>query len=235
MSITEIPEQVTATAPMLSKALREGGYLTVTVRSASGQHVTIDLVCRKKNAGGKGWVSRTTKLGRVGFDAADAIEARDPRYDYPENYVGRFYKDSAEWKAGKGADGARVWVAEKIIAAALSGVLNFATSEVFVSTKCSSCGRKLTHPESVEVLTGPECRKQANVGKPAPGKPAAWYADVVVPGIDEMSAEQLFDYLDSARAAMTEPDASPAVREEMRKVIAQVNIKLGRPVHALSA
>lgn len=167
MSITEIPEQITATGPILRKALLDGGYLTVTVRSASGKHVTIDLVCRKKKAGGQGWVSRATKAGRVGFTAGDVIEARDPRLEYPENYVGRFYKDTAEWKAGTHADGKRVWVAERIIGAALSGELSFASAEVFVSTKCSSCGRKLTHPESVEVLEGPECRGAKNIGKPA--------------------------------------------------------------------
>jgi hypothetical protein len=245
MSITavEVPEQITATGAILAKAIREGGYATVTVRSPSGDHVTVDLVVRKKNAGGQGWVSRATKAGRVGFDAGDAIEARHPHLEYPDNYVGRFYKDTGEWKAGKGADGKRVWVAERIITAALTGVLNFAKAEVFISTKCTVCGRKLTHPESIEELKGEECGgykhsgKAAKTEKPAkaPEAPAAWYADVEVPGIDEMSPEQLLDYLDSARAAMTEPDASPAVREEMRKVIAQLNIKLGRPVHVLSA
>jgi hypothetical protein len=165
-SVIEVPEQITATGPVLRKALVEGGYATVTVRSASGAHVTVDLIVRKKKDGG-GWVSRATKAGRVGFQDGDAIEARHPHLDYPDNYVGRFYKDTGEWKAGKGADGKRVWVAEKIISAALSGVLDFASSEVFISTKCTSCGRKLTHPESIETLMGEECGGYKHSGKAA--------------------------------------------------------------------
>lgn len=247
-TITEVPEQVPATAELLARAVREGGYVTVTVRSPSGAHVTVNLVARKKRPGGQGWVPRSTREGRVGFDAGDAIEARDPRMEYPENYIGRFYKDTGEWKAGRGVDGSRVWVAERIIGAALSGVLNFARSEVFLSTHCVVCGRKLTHPESIEELTGEECGGRRNVGRSArrTSGPAVAVAQPetaaepvaeqpCLPGLDRLGPDQLLDLIDSARGAMTEPDASSEVREEMRKVIARANAVLGRPSHRLAA
>jgi hypothetical protein len=225
-STTAVPEQITATGPMLQKALVEGGFATVTVRSASGEHVTVDLVVRKKKAApAKGWVSRATKEGRVGFQDGDAIEARHPHLEYPENYVGRFYKDSGEWKAGKGADGKRVWVAERIIAAALTGVLNFATAEVFLSTKCSVCGRKLTHPESIETLKGEECGGYKHKGKAAKTAAAAKVAGEYP--LDGLSPEQLYDLLDSVKAAGSEPDASQAVRDEMAEMAVRINEKLG--------
>jgi hypothetical protein len=166
-SIIEVPEQVTATPELLGRVIRTGGYATVTLRShRSGEHVTVNLIVRKKRPGGEGFVSRATRAGRVGFEDGDVIEARDPRREYPENYIGRVYKDTGEWRSGRGADAVRAWVAQTVIRAALTGA-PFARSDVFLSTHCCICGRKLTHPESVEEMTGEECGGRRNRGRAA--------------------------------------------------------------------
>lgn len=162
----QVPEQVTATPEMVRAAVLDGGHATVTVKSPSGRHVTIQLVCRAKKASGQGWVSRATQAGRVGFGDAACIEARDPDLEYPENYIGRFYKDTGEWKAGRSADGARVWTAERVIGLAL-GSATFESAEVFLATQCCVCARPLRHPESIAELIGPECSGRRREGRAA--------------------------------------------------------------------
>lgn len=150
------PHGVVADPERVRHALEHGGRAVVTVRSwKSGKHVTIVLVARKRRPEGSGWVPRNTSAGRVGIGEADAIEARDPELEYPDNYVGRFYLDTGEWRAGKDADGARVWTAERVIAYALAG--QDLQSEVFLASQCSYCGKQLTDPESIERGIGPEC------------------------------------------------------------------------------
>lgn len=137
-------------------ALENGGRAVVTVRShKTGKHVTLVFTARKKKPGGHGWVSRATTAGRVGVLAADALEVRDPEREYPDNYVGRFYFNTGEWRAGKDADAARVYASEKVIAFALSGVP--LKSDVFLAAQCSFCGKGLTDPQSIERGIGPEC------------------------------------------------------------------------------
>lgn len=146
---------VQADGPRIRKALEDGGRAVVTVRSrATGKHVTITLTARKRKPDGQGWVSRGTIEGRVGALAADVLEARDPQREYQENYIGRLYLDTGAWKAGKAADGARVWTAERVIAFAFGGSLDH---DVFLATECSYCGKKLFDPQSVERGIGPEC------------------------------------------------------------------------------
>lgn len=167
--VAEVDEEhgVLATPARLRRALDDGGRAEVTLRShQTGKHVTVVLICRKKKSDGKGWIPRTTSDGRVGFAAADCIEARDPQLEYPENYVGRFYKDTGEFKAGKDADGARVFTAEKLISSALSG--QPLKSDVFIATTCCACGKKLTDPESIEDGIGPECKGKATKSQAVP-------------------------------------------------------------------
>lgn len=170
MTLTEMAEQLeidraprtaleygaVATPERVRRALEFGGRALVTVRSAkSGHHVTVNMVARARKRGG-GFVPRNTVAGRIGIaEGATAIEVRDPGADYPDNYVGRFYLDTGEWRAGRSADGARVWTAERVLAYALQG--RALPGEVFLAAQCSSCGKTLTDPVSVERGIGPEC------------------------------------------------------------------------------
>lgn len=147
--------------PEKVRAALENGFAEITVRSwKTGKHVTVQIVGRKKKAGGHGWVSRTTTEGRVGWEnGADVLEGRDPLKEYPENYVGRLYLDSGEWKPGKDADPIRAWTVAQLLGYAAGRFpLN---SDVFLAASCSSCGKKLTDPESIEELIGPECKGKA--------------------------------------------------------------------------
>jgi hypothetical protein len=156
----------TATPEQVRTALHHGRAL-VTLRShATGKHVTVLFVGRKRKDDGKGWVPRTTAAGRVGLgNGADCLEVRDVLRDYPQNYVGRLYVPEAEWKAGGDADGIRVYAAEKVLAYALDGVSLL--SEVFLATQCAICGHGLHDPESIERGVGPECFGKATGSKVA--------------------------------------------------------------------
>lgn len=152
---------VLATAEMVAAALRDGGRAQVTIRSReTGQHVKVLLTARKRRDGGEGFLPRTSRAGRVGIQDATVIEARDPEQEYPDNYVGRLYLDSNEWRAGRGADAKRVWAAEKVLTYALGGYDLLRVADVFLATQCSSCGRKLDDPTSIERGIGPECYGQ---------------------------------------------------------------------------
>jgi hypothetical protein len=138
----------------LQRALREGGRATVTVTSGkTGQHVTVTLITRVRD--GEGWVSRARKDGRVGILDADVLEARDTALEYPQNYIGRLYMDTGEWKPSMQAERSRVWTAERVIAAARSG--RALAHDLKVASECSCCGRELTDPVSIDRGIGPEC------------------------------------------------------------------------------
>lgn len=157
---------VVASPARVKAALENGGRAVVTVRShKTRKHVTVVFVARKRRESG-GWVPRNTSAGRVGIGGADAIEARDPDLEYPNNYVGRFYLDTGEWRAGREADGARVYAAEKVIAYALAG--QELSSEVFLATECSYCGHQLKDPVSIERGVGPECYGKHTGSKAVP-------------------------------------------------------------------
>lgn len=147
-----------AATPEQIKAALTAGRALITLRShATGKHVTILVTGRKKKDGGKGWVSRATKEGRVGLEnGADALQVTDILREYPEDYVGRLYTDSMTWKAGQAADPIRVYAAEKVLAYALDGIA--LQSEVFLATTCTNCGKQLWDPESIEDQMGPECK-----------------------------------------------------------------------------
>ena len=163
----DVPESVLTTPDKLQALLIDGGYATVTVHNATKKtHVTLTVVARKRKPDGKGYISRATKLGRVGLGQADLLEVRDPDREYPENYVGRWYKDGG-WKAGGEADAIRAAVAAKVLAWALAGGDMWGEAEVRVSTRCQVCGKKLTHPESIDDLIGPECKGQKTTSSTA--------------------------------------------------------------------
>ncbi|HEX7088690.1 MAG TPA: DUF6011 domain-containing protein [Longimicrobiales bacterium] len=168
--MTEVPESVLVGPERLQAVLIDGGYATVSMKNtATGKHVTLQVVGRKRKPDGKGWISRQTALGRVGLAAGDVLEVRDPDREYPDNYVGRWYKGAqGGWKAGQGADVPRAKAAHKLLDWALAGGDMWTGVEVRLATRCSECGRKLTHPESIDIMTGPECAGKKTAGQAAP-------------------------------------------------------------------
>lgn len=147
-----------ATPERLKAALDNGGRATISVRSKkTGAHVTVCFVAKKKEADGRGYVSRTTIEGRVGLKAADVIFVDDPTLEWPEGKVGAFYLDTGEWKPAKGADPARTWAAEKAFAWAHGRGALDEQAEVFIELSCCFCGKPLTDPVSIERGIGPEC------------------------------------------------------------------------------
>lgn len=152
-----IPTEVAADAAMVRSALEDGGRAEVTVRSrATGKHVTLVFAAKKARPSGKGYLPRNTTEGRVGILDADRIDVTDAHAEFPENRVGgyvlktgRFYADTDE--------AARRWAAEKVLAWALGDFDLDAKAEVFLATRCCVCAHKLTDPESVERMMGPDC------------------------------------------------------------------------------
>lgn len=166
--MSSTPEKVQADQALMSLAL-EGGRAAVTVRShRTGQHVKVVIVGRKKKDGGKGFVPRTSKAGRVGINEADVMEVRDPDREYPDNYVGRLYLDTGEWRSGRDADPLRAWTAERIFAFATGAFALDAQADVYLAVECARCGRKLEDPVSIERMVGPECYGKRTGSKNAP-------------------------------------------------------------------
>lgn len=156
----EIPQEVLASAEDLRRMLDDGGRVDVTVRSKrTGAHVKVALSCKKRRPEGeRGYVSRATVAGRVGYPAADKIDVLDPDLEWPESKIGAWGKRSHRFYTEDGADTARVWTAEHVILFALGEFPALAEqAEVLVSTRCICCGRKLTDPVSVSRMVGPEC------------------------------------------------------------------------------
>lgn len=150
---------VQATPEMIREALENGGRAAVTIRSrVTGAHVKVVFSARLRE--GERFIPRNQVRGRVGIGEATVLEGRDPEREYPDNYVGRLYLDTGEWRAGRDADRARTWAAEAVIGYALGGGV-YERTEFFLQTQCSHCGRPLTDPESIQRLVGPECYGRA--------------------------------------------------------------------------
>lgn len=152
------PEPTPATPERLKAALETGGRAVVSVRSKkTGAHVTVCFVAKKKEADGRGYVSRATIEGRVGLKEADVVFVDDPTLDWEDGKVGGFYLGTGEWKPEKDADPARVWAAEKAFSWAHGSFDLDEKAEVFMELSCSFCGKPLTDPVSVERGVGPDC------------------------------------------------------------------------------
>lgn len=150
--------ETAATPDRLKAALENGGRAVVSVRSKkTGAHVSVCFVAKKKEADGRGFVSRATIEGRVGLKAADVIFVDDPTLPWPDGKIGAFYLDTGEWKPAKAADPARVWAASKTFAWAHGSFALDEQAEVFIELSCCYCGKPLTDPVSVERGIGPEC------------------------------------------------------------------------------
>lgn len=155
-----IPDQVAADGELVRRLLEEGGRVRASVRSrATGRHVNVLLIAKRKGADGK-FVSRATQEGRVGIGNAVVVFAEDPDRPWPDNRLGSFWLDTGEWKPAPGGDPARQWAAFALLRYGLSDFALDEQAEVFVATQCSRCGKQLTDPVSVERGQGPECAKQ---------------------------------------------------------------------------
>jgi hypothetical protein len=160
LTVTVDGDTVVAASPdQIREALENGGRARVTVRSGrTGAHVKLIMTARLRQ--GDRFVPRNQRAGRVGIGEATVLEVRDAAREYPENYVGRLYLDTGEWRSGREADRARVWAAEAVIAYALNGA-HYAQTEFFLATQCSHCGHKLEDPISIQRGIGPECYGRA--------------------------------------------------------------------------
>jgi hypothetical protein len=165
----EIPESIQADAARVLRALEDGGRAEITLRSKkTGAHVYLLLSCKKRRPEGKGYLPRNTAAGRVGYREADKVDAVDPDLEYPENRVGAYGKVSDRFYPEKGADAARVWAADHVISWALGAYPALdAQADVFLHTRCSSCGIKLKDPISITRGLGPECHGKATGSKKA--------------------------------------------------------------------
>ena len=155
-------ETVLADRERVGKALREGGYATITVRSLeTGRHVTLTFSAKKRGKNGR-FVSRATKEGRVGMLDADTVFVDDPNRDA----VGRFDPKTGEFKAAANAAPGAVWAATKLLAWTARPIPALEDhAEVFMALKCDTCARKLTDPVSIERGRGPECAGKATGSK----------------------------------------------------------------------
>jgi len=147
-----------ASSERLKAALELGGRAVVSVRSKkTGAHVTLCFVAKKKEADGRGYVSRATVEGRIGLGEASTVFVDDPTLEWPDGKVGAFHLDTGEWKPTKDADPARVWAAERAFAWARGSFDLGEKAEVFMELSCSFCGKPLTDPVSIERGVGPDC------------------------------------------------------------------------------
>lgn len=162
-----VPDVVPADAALVRSALENGGKVEVTVRSKkTGDHVYVTLTCKKGKPGG-GFLSRATAAGRVGLGEATIVDATDPNREFPDNRIGTYSVARKHMNVKLGSDIHRGWAATKIMAWVRGEFALTDVADVFIATRCCRCGRKLTHPESVAALVGPECRNKANAGQHA--------------------------------------------------------------------
>lgn len=144
------------------EALVEGGYMVASVRSKkSGQHVSLVLAAKAARDGG-GYVSRSTKAGRVGLDGAAVVY-----FDRPDGeYVGKLDLLTGEFRFARAASDAERWTAQKLVAYAKGNYPALDTlADVFLARQCSVCHRRLEHPESIAAGIGPECAGRRNRGR----------------------------------------------------------------------
>ena len=141
-------------------SLVEGGRVRVTVQSKeTGRHLTVRLACKAKGPNGR-YISRARLEGRVGYEQADAVfaDGGDPAFS---GWVGTYYPRSGKWYPAEDAQEAPGswygWAAQAVIAWAMGEGDLEQQAEVSIEAECSSCGRALTDPESIERGIGPEC------------------------------------------------------------------------------
>lgn len=165
---TVIPTEVPADLAKVMGALTNGGRAEITVRSKkSGEHVYVTLTCKQRKPDGKGFVSRATAAGRVGIQDAHIVDCTDPNREFPDNRIGTYATKSGKFNPRAEADPKRVWAADFLLRWVRGEIDITGCADIFIATRCCRCGRKLTHPESVVGLIGPECRNHANEGKHA--------------------------------------------------------------------
>lgn len=150
--------EAVADAAAVKRALEIGGRATLSVRSRkSGDHVTVQFAAKKREEGGRGFVSRATIEGRVGIRDADVVFVDDPTLMWPDGKIATFLPSTGEWKPAKGVDPARLWAAQRVFAWARGAYDLEEKAEVFIELTCCFCGKPLTDPVSIERGIGPDC------------------------------------------------------------------------------
>lgn len=154
-----IPSERTRVGRILS-----GGHLTATITSKkSGQHISLDFVCKVKTNGTPTWKQVVWReatfvfINTVGGDR-----------------VATYFPDSGKLSPARGADPKRVWAAKHVLLVAGDlmsyehtetgiGSMNYSEQvdtplfELTAASICGKCGRELTDPISIQRGLGPHC------------------------------------------------------------------------------
>ena len=77
--------------------------------------------------------------------------------------AGVFFSDTRNWVPSENmVRGDRFWSIVNFLMSSISNPQNLVRTEIQHSGRCLRCGRKLTHPESIETGFGPECSGRVN-------------------------------------------------------------------------
>lgn len=123
------------------------GKSTLTLRNpARGTHIRVRMYNRKDHSTGKPSSCYFLKVSLLGDG------------DAGYKYAGAYFSDSKRFKAAPELE------VDPPLAAVVSLILRaidtpnvLSAAEIMHEGKCCRCGRKLTHPESIETGLGPEC------------------------------------------------------------------------------
>lgn len=117
--------------------------LTIT-NPATGRWIKIHMKRRKDRATGEWSNCYFLNLALLGDG------------DMGYRYAGAFFSDSFRFKPASNADQDLLKISNWIVRAIANPEL-LSTCEIEHAGKCCSCGRTLTHPESIRTGLGPEC------------------------------------------------------------------------------
>ena len=130
----------------------QAGRLTVTFRSPSGQHVTIQAKCRRPRQGSSGWEGCALSEAKVVF-----FQVPNSQGGYADRVAK--YTERDGFSPDTNADPARTWCAKQLLRYVNDQMLPEGL-EAFEENSCGRCGRALTDPVSIERGIGPECYGQ---------------------------------------------------------------------------
>lgn len=135
------------------------GRAEMTLRNpATGQHVKVKFRQKKDRL--------TGKPGDCYFVYVALLN--DGKFGY--EYAGAYFKNSRGFKlSAEHAEGSRMAAVARFLIDSISNTARLETLTIDNANRCCSCGRKLTHPDSIHTWLGPECFA-SRYGKRTPEK-----------------------------------------------------------------
>jgi hypothetical protein len=124
-------------------ALAGKAQLTIT-NPATGQWIKIKMKRRKDRTTGQPSNCYFMSLALLG----------DGEIGY--RYVGAFFSDTNRFKRAANISDREIQITDWLVRA-LANPASLRNTEIQHAGACCKCGRKLTHPESIESGFGPEC------------------------------------------------------------------------------